>query len=147
MKYLKLIALLIPVVMISCSKDDDDNSNNGGNTTLTNTDKLCGKNWKYSKIESDTNGDGVADLDITSQYPACALDNYYTFSAPPTQTVVFNEGPTKCDPNDPQTTSVTWTWLANETQLKWDAQTYTVIVNDGNTLKLRLSPLTITFIK
>ncbi len=145
MKYLKLIALLIPVVMISCSKDDDDNSNNGGTTPLTNTDKLCGKNWKYSKIEADTNGDGTPDLDVTSQQPSCELDNFILFNS--NLTGVFNEGPTKCSPSDPQTSNFTWTWMANETQLKWDAQTFTVLVNDGNTLKLRLNTITFTFVK
>ena len=145
MKYLKLIALLIPVVMISCSKDDDDNDNGGGNTTLTNTDKLCGKNWKYSKIESDTNGDGVADVDITSQFDACELDDFNTFNTNFSGT--YNNGPLKCVSSDPQTSAFTWTWLANETQLKWDADTYNVIINDGNTLKLRFGAIIITFVK
>lgn len=144
MKYLKLIALLIPVVMISCSKDDDDN-NNGGTTPQTNTEKLCGKNWKYSKIESDTNNDGVADVDITSQFDACELDDFNTFNTNSTGT--YNNGPTKCVSSDPQTSAFTWTWLANETQLKWDAISYNVIINDGNTLKLRYNTLIVTFVK
>jgi len=128
-KNLLFLLLAAATVITSCSKDDDDNNGGGGTTPVTNTSKLCNKNWK---IVSATAGG----IDITNQaFGPCDLDSYYRFST--NGTYLYDEGPTKCDTADPQTDSGTWSWAANETKLVLDnSDTTEVITNSGTSLKL-----------
>lgn len=128
MKKLSILFLFAAAsILSSCSKDDDNNTGGGGTTPVTNTSKLCNKDWKIVSIVS-------GGVDLTSFLPACQLDNLTRFLTD--GTLNNDEGATKCDPNDPQTTPGTWAWAANETKLIVDTDTTTVVTNNGTTLKL-----------
>lgn len=122
------------VLVSACSKDDD--STGGGATPATNTSKLCNKNWKIVSFVLD----GV---NITSQIPACDLDDFTRFSTD--GNYVNDEGPTKCDPADPQTIPGTWEWAANESKLVTDGDTTNVITNSGSVLRLGYDDGTISY--
>lgn len=129
----KLLILLLAAatVITSCSKDDDDNNGGGGTTPVTNTSKLCNKNWKIQSAKF--NG-----VDITSQFfEPCALDNFFRFDTNGSYTA--DEGATKCDPADPQTDTGTWIWAASETKLVVDGDTSDVLTNSGTILKLGIT--------
>ncbi|MFN5223519.1 MAG: hypothetical protein ACK5DJ_04975 [Bacteroidota bacterium] len=134
----KTLALLMASIVLisSCSKDDDSTSGGGGGTPATNTSKLCNKNWKIETFVF--NG-----VDITSQLDACELDNFTRFSTD--GNYVSDEGPTKCDPADPQTTPGTWSWAANETKLVTDGDTTNLLVNSGSVLKIGFDDGTINY--
>jgi hypothetical protein len=138
MKNYALILLLAAATVISsCSKDDDDNTGGGGGggTTVTNTSKLCNKNWKLVSFK--LNG-----IDVTSQFfQPCDLDDFSRFLVDSTYTA--DEGPTKCDPADPQTSTGTWGWAASETKLIIDGDTSNVITNSGTSLKLGVTDPTL----
>ena len=80
-------------------------------------------------------------IDVFSQVPTCLSDNFYTFGADGTLTV--DEGATKCDPSDPQTSTGNWKLLDNNTKLQGvditgaSNTSTTVIQLDNNTLKLQ----------
>ena len=137
----KTLAFLMAstVLISSCSKDDDTTGGGGGGTgtPATNTSKLCNKNWKI--VNFVFNG-----TDITSSLTACELDNFTRFSTD--GNYVSDEGPTKCDPADPQTTPGTWSWAANETKLVTDnTDTTDVITNSGSVLKVGYDDGTISY--
>jgi hypothetical protein len=96
---------LLLVTVVGCSKDDD-----GDQTPApkTKTELLTKATWKFS--DAKVNGFSVA-----SFLDDCETDNTATFVAGGNGTA--NEGGTKCDSGDPQTSPFTWTFQTNETVL------------------------------
>ena len=102
---------------------------------LSNTQNLCNKNWKLVSFK--LNG-----IDVTSQFfQPCDLDDFTRFLVD--STYIADEGPTKCDPADPQTETGTWGWAASETKLIIDGDTANVIANTGSQLKFGLTDATL----
>jgi hypothetical protein len=112
MKKLFLFALVVST--LSACKKDSENS-------PSKTDLLTSKKWRIT-AETETSTvttTGSAPITTTSnQYattPACEKDNFTQFST--NKTFVEDEGASKCDPNDPQTTSGTWDLPGDQTKL------------------------------
>jgi hypothetical protein len=97
MKNFLLIMSVCVVGFVSCKKDDSP----------SNTDLLVQSSWKINNIGADVTGDGKVDQDITSQVPACIVDNTFTFKKDGTG--VVDEGATKCDPSSPSSYPFAWT--------------------------------------
>lgn len=107
-----LVALtLLSIVFTSCEKDKDNKPDNVG--------LLTGKNWKMTAFTIDPAidwfGNGTQVTNIYAQLPACAKDDLAVFNK--NGTVNFDEGASKCSPNDPQTTSGTWAFNTDKTIL------------------------------
>ncbi len=81
----------------------------------SSTTYLTQSSWKVQSLGIDQDKNGTVDYDITSTLPACQLDNTYTFKSDGTGTT--DEGATKCNSTDPQTTPFTWVFKNNETVL------------------------------
>jgi hypothetical protein len=118
MKNFKMILALLAIASVSlsgCKKDDDE----------SNTDKLTDKNWKMTALTVDPplNVGGTMISNVYPQIPACQQDDLTIFND--NGTVTFDEGATKCNSSDPQSTQGTWTWNTNETILS--------ITDAGNT--------------
>ena len=116
-RILGLILLAMAFVVTSCNKDDDDDDNNGNKTT---TEYLTSGAWKITAMVLDPpldlgNGMVITDLYQSPMLPMCSKDDYFTLHSD--GKVTFDEGPTKCDPNDPQTTEGTWTLSSDEKTL------------------------------
>lgn len=107
MKYI-IIASVICLGFLSCEKDDSNN-------TPTKTALITQSAWKYDDAGADLDKNGSIDFSFTSQIPPCVTDNTLTLRTDGTGTV--DEGATKCDASDPQTTAVTWSFANNETTL------------------------------
>lgn len=134
-KFTLMLALASAFLVASCSKDDDNNNGGGGTPAVTNTSKLCNKDWKIEAVR-------VGGFDVTTQFlQPCQLDNLTRFLTD--GTVNNDEGPTKCDPADPQTSSGTWAFADNETKLVLDGDTANLLVNSGSVLKIGISDPTI----
>ena len=93
MKIYRILFLAIFGLLMfnSCKKDNE-----------SATDLLTGGTWKLTESRSDTNGDGTLEDDLE----ACSADDTVNFADGGTYT--FDEGATKCDPADDQTSSGTW---------------------------------------
>ncbi len=113
-----LILLSMALVFSSCNKDDDDDDNNNNNKTTT--EYLTSGSWKITAMVLDPpldlgNGLVITDLYQSPMLPQCAKDDYFTLHTD--GKVTFDEGPSKCDPGDPQTTEGTWTLSSDEKTL------------------------------
>jgi hypothetical protein len=99
----------------ACSKDDDDTP-----PPPTKTQRLTAKQWRLTAqtinpgIQLEPGGPTITDLLVT--YLPCQLDDFVKFNTNGTYSA--EEGPTKCDPNDPQVIETgTWIWNADETRI------------------------------
>ncbi len=111
-----MFSLLATLTMTSCEKDKDKPDN---------TEVLTGGSWKLTAMTSDPAFDwfGTPVTNLYAQLPACIKDDLTIFKE--NGTVNFDEGASKCDPNDPQTTSGTWAFNTDETILS--------VTTDGDT--------------
>ena len=98
-------------------------------------------------------GTPITDLWASPLVSACSKDDFTTYKVD--GTYVTDDGATKCDPADPQTTSGTWSFASNETQLVMDssATPYTITKLDASNLEFQLfepffqSTFTVSFIR
>lgn len=107
---LTILAAVTMAVLPACSKEDNFASSE------TKTELLVKTSWKFEKAEASPVGD------ISSELEACQTDNLLIFlaaSASSTSgTGTLDEGPTKCDPSDLQSSSFDWELTNNGTVLR-----------------------------
>jgi len=117
--------------LLSCKKDPPVKSR---------TELLSTGTWKRTALTSnpayDWYANGTSDTDILSYMWPCEKDNFDTYRT--NGMIEVNEGPTKCDPSDPQTWSVSWEFIKNETVILFEGS-YEYIIDEltETTLKLR----------
>jgi hypothetical protein len=137
MKHAILITLFLLLIIgasnISCNKSEDDNK-------LTKKDLLTMSPWKRTGLTSspayDWYGNGNSDINILNIMYDCEMDNLDIYKT----NGIFetNEGPTKCDPSDPQTWTMSWAFADNETKLVFDGtDIYTILELTTTTLKFQ----------
>jgi len=103
-KPLFTVLLLGAVVFISsCDKDDEPKPK-------TKTELISAHPWKITKFKVTQ---GTASFEDAPE--ACQGDDTETFEAD--GDYKFDEGATKCDPDDPQSGTGTWTFNSGETVL------------------------------
>lgn len=83
--------------------------------------------WKFSNAK-------VGLTDVSAFLQTCQKDNILTFAAAGTGT--NDEGATKCNAGDPQTTPFTWNFVASETQLFISSTLFTGGSNTFNIVTL-----------
>lgn len=119
-----LILLLGSLCFGACGKDNDDDDKE-----KTNTEKITLSAWKYDKAEIDADKNGTGDTPIPSGLlESCETDNTITFKTDNTGTA--DEGATKCDPSDQQSTSFTWAFKNNETIINFPTAIITGVEGD-----------------
>lgn len=111
----------IIIFFAACKKD----SNN--NTPKTNTDLLVQASWIFDNAT-------VGGSDVSSLIQACQKDNTLSFAAGGTGTL--DEGATKCNSSDPQSSPFTWSFATNETVLHVSATLFTGGSSDFNIITL-----------
>jgi lipocalin-like protein len=103
---------ILSVAFVACNKDDDNNNNQ-----KTKTELITQSTWKFDHATASGFGD------VSAQLPACRKDNVITLSSNGSGSI--DEGPTKCNAGDPQTTAITWSFLNNETTLHLSSALFT----------------------
>ncbi|HWB24657.1 MAG TPA: lipocalin family protein [Chitinophagaceae bacterium] len=98
--------VLAGITIVACQK-----SNNSQNDVTI----LTSGKWQISDASVTIPGSGVS-LDVYDSIPDCVKDNFYIFASEGTATI--DEGATKCDSSDPQTTTGNWKLLENNTKLQ-----------------------------
>ncbi|MEZ4933028.1 MAG: DUF5004 domain-containing protein [Saprospiraceae bacterium] len=123
---LAMVGLFALLFTTSCKKDDE--------ATPDKTKILTGGSWHLTAMTVDPAIDwfGTPITNVFSQLPTCVKDDLAIFKT--NGTVNYDEGPSKCDPNDPQTTSGTWAFNTDETILS--------ITSEGETESWDISALT-----
>lgn len=108
MKNYVFALLSIGLIILSCNKDDDDDDNNDVDAKVQ---LITSATWKYDTAAiGDDSGKPVSPLPAGA-ISDCEKDNTITFYSDSTGTL--NEGTTKCDAGDPQSTSFTWWFKDN----------------------------------
>jgi len=95
---------LFAILFFACKKSSDSDNNN----PKSKTDLITASIWRFDNAT-------VAGIDISGSFEDCEKDNTVTFLSNGSGTI--DEGPTKCDAADPQTTPFTWAFENNETSL------------------------------
>ncbi len=110
--------LCLIVVGTSCKKDDEDK-------TPDTRALITGGSWQLKALTVDPAIDwfGMPVNNLYAAFPACLKDDRTIFQV--NGAVTFDEGPSRCEPEDPQTTSATWS-------LSPDRQTVTVTYPEGD---------------
>ena len=129
-----LLVIILSLLFYGCKKEKDDN------IIKTKTELLTAGSWKRTALVSnpayDWNGDGTFDTNILNTMKGCEKDNFDTYKT--NGIIETNEGATKCNAYDPQTSTATWVFAANETKLIFDATyEYTLIELTATTLKFQ----------
>jgi len=131
MKSGKLIfAFLSMTIFFTACKKDSDN-----NTPKTNTDLLVQGSWKFDNVT-------VGGTDVSSLIQGCQKDNTLTFTAGGSGTL--DEGATKCNSGDPQSSPFTWSFATNETILHVSATLFTGGSSDFNIVTLNETQLVLS---
>jgi hypothetical protein len=107
-------------------KDDDD-------ATPNKSKVLTDGAWQLTAMTSDPAIDwfGAPVTNVYAQLPACVKDDLTIFKE--NGSVNFDEGVSKCDPNDPQTTTGAWAFNTTQTILS--------VTQDGETESWEVSEL------
>jgi hypothetical protein len=136
MKTYALVFFLIGIVSFSCQKDDD----NDDDDNKSRTELITSATWKYDNMMVDTDKDGDADSPVPSGYlESCETDNTLTLHTGGHG--VLEEGSTKCDPSDPQSTDFTWELKDNETVLSTSSPIFGSFSGDAKITVLTSSKL------
>lgn len=109
MKQLLPVCLVALFAATSCGKDS-------GSSTPTKTETISSASWKYDAAGIDGDRNGTIDIPPpTGTILPCMTDNTITFNANGTGTI--DEGTTKCNTTDPQSTAINWSFTNSETAL------------------------------
>ena len=116
-KILTLLALLasLSVFFTACSEEPETVATPA--PSKTNTQIITSSPWTLTQIRG-SGDNGATWTDVTAFFDACELDNTWSFGTDGKITV--DEGPTKCDPQDPQTDTMPWSFANNETKINID---------------------------
>lgn len=124
MKHLLLIFGVFLLLLTSCQKENDDPNN-------TKKDLLTSAAWKLVSFKVTV---GTVTEEVFDTFEPCSTDDLITFRAD--NTVLLDEGLTKCEPDDPQNTTGTWSFSENETKLTINGEIATILALTGTELKL-----------
>lgn len=107
------VCFLFLCAAFSCNKTSDPIP------TATKTDNISASSWTYENAGIDNDRNGTIDVPLSSIAPSlvqsCKIDNMLTFKKDNTGTV--DEGATRCNVTDPQTSAFNWNFADNETNL------------------------------
>ncbi len=130
MKSLKFIAgifLVGALLVFNSCKDEEDPT-----PLASKTELLTASPWKPTQIKFG---------DFTGPVDDCTADDVHTFTANGTYT--FDEGPTKCEEDDPQSYSGTWSFNTAETFLNISEDGFTfekeILELSATTMRLKFS--------
>ena len=121
--YLAAILFILP----ACQKDNENPP-----AQKTKTESITQASWKFSAAT-------VSGVDASGYLQACQKDNIYTFVAAGTGTI--DEGASKCNSGDPQTSPFTWNFLSNETMIHISTVLFSGGSNDFTLVSLSATQL------
>ncbi|MEO5563433.1 MAG: lipocalin family protein [Chitinophagaceae bacterium] len=124
------VILVSSVLLGGCKKEKDNDDTTP--PAKTKTELISTGTWKFSTA---TIGGGNA----AGFLQPCQKDNTLTFAAAGTGTV--DEGGTKCNAGDPQSSPYTWNFASSETVLHVSAVFFTGGSNDYNVVEISATKL------
>jgi hypothetical protein len=133
-----LASVTIALFIIGCKKDSSDDD--GGSSQKMQL--ITSAAWIYDTAAVDLTGDEEPDQPLPSgTLKDCDRDNIITLNDDGTGTV--DEGATKCDAGDPQSTDISWSFKNNETVINIPDTLYGNISGDAKIKELTATRLTL----
>jgi hypothetical protein len=131
---------LLSVMMLNvlgCHKTDVIDPN-----IPTKTDLVSASAWKLDAVGLDQDKNGTIDVSLMSLVSSCQADNTILFKKD--NTGITDEGASKCNTTDPQTTSLNWSFADAEANINVSNSILTPLngkskILDLNALSLALS--------
>jgi hypothetical protein len=131
MKKFFFAALVLCLAFGACQKSGEDDNDQ----PPTKTEILTSGSWRISGYEVDTLGDGTFEIDVYSLvFEDCDKDDFLVFKT--SGDLDFDEGPSKCEDNDPQVYTLSWRLLDSDTKLEIEGDPYDIMELSNSTLKL-----------
>jgi len=119
-----LLALGLGITVVSCKKETPTPT-----PAPTKTELLTGGNWMLTSYVIDN-------VEIYVQIASCQQDNLTIFNT--NNTITSDEGPTKCDPLDPQTSDGgVWSFNPTETLITLNGSEYELEILNSTTFKIK----------
>ena len=135
-----ILLIAMALTFTSCNKDDDTTSSgNNSTSTETKTQLLTARYWKITAytvtpaIDFDANGNFITD--IYSTLEPCQIDNLYKFNED--YSLIDDEGNTKCDPSDSQTSTYEWSWDSTQSIITIDGANWIIMDLNTTTFKIK----------
>lgn len=123
--------------LIACQKDTN------ATPAPTKTEYLTASAWVHESSGIDLDKNGTIDFPFTNAVlPDCLFDNKLTFKKD--YTAVADEGATKCNPADPQTSTFTWSFGSNETSLNISSPVFSIFSGNLKIVTLTDTKLTLS---
>ena len=121
-----LLVLGLGITIVSCKKETPTPT---PIPAPTKTELLTGGNWMLTSYVMDN-------VEYYDQIASCQQDNLTIFNT--NNTVTIDEGPTKCDPIDPQTSDGgAWSFNPTETLITLNSSEYELEILNSTTLKIK----------
>ncbi|MDP1726463.1 MAG: hypothetical protein Q8M15_06735 [Bacteroidota bacterium] len=130
-----VITLLALFAISSCSKKDDSSTT----PTKTKAEYLTSGTWniKAASINPGLDMGGITITDLYAVMQSCDKDNTRKFNT--NGTGKDDEGATKCNASEPQTTDFTWVFDSSQTKLTENGtDVYNVLQLDASTCKVSM---------
>ena len=111
MKIFSSVSLfIIALLFISCEKKSDP-----APATPTKTNLLTASTWKLNAAGVDQDKNGTIDFSVMALLQPCTIDNTLTFKTD--NTGITDEGASKCNAADPQSTNFNWSFADSEASI------------------------------
>jgi len=129
--YLNTAFIASVFILSSCQKEDIIQ------VPKTKTQLLTQSSWKFKNAFA-------SGTDISASLQACQKDNILIFATALTGTL--DEGALKCNVADPQTASLTWSFLSGETVLRVSVPLFSGTGNDFTLVSLTETELVVSIL-
>ena len=142
MKFLSslLYASAFCACFLSCNKKSDPQNQ------PSKTDHISASAWTYENAGIDNDRNGTIDLSLSTVaptlLPTCLTDNKITFSRNNSGTT--DEGATKCNTTDPQTTNFSWNFADNEANLTISNNVFALLNGKSKIVSLTATNFTLS---
>ncbi|SRR6266404_3007304 len=124
-----IVAILLLFFFLSACKKSSPAS------AKTKTELITQSSWKFDNAK-------VGGTDVSAFLQTCQKDNILVFASAGTGSL--DEGATKCNSSDPQTSSFTWNFASNETVLHVSTVLFTGGSSDFNIVTLNDTQLVLS---
>lgn len=141
MKIFCSLAVCGTFLLIACNKKSDPPVNQP-----SKTDHISASAWTYENAGIDNDKNGTIDLPLSAIaptfIPACLIDNKISFNRNNSGSV--DEGPSKCNATDPQTSNFSWNFADNEANLNISNNVFALLNGKSKIVSLTATNFTLS---
>ena len=142
MKFLSpiLCAGVFSICLLSCNKKSDPQNQ------PSKTDHISASPWMYENAGIDSDKNGTIDISLSTAaptlLPTCLTDNKISFGRNNSGTT--DEGASKCNTTDPQTTNFNWSFADNEANLNISNNVFALLNGKSKIVSLTATNFTLS---